>query len=191
MRNLFCNSEDLHNERDVEALFIEPLIRHLGFPSNRIRRQAAIESLPIPRGSGVEDYTPDYVLLDATGQPVVVIDAKHPNRDPSDYRYQVSGYALLINQRFEPGFPILGVFRLKGQSKRDGSIIVRSCKASQSPVYPIRDAFLAVNHVSCPSLSSSGPRQWGESALKTSRLPGALSLLAKSWLCPPSAWRRR
>ena len=101
MRNLFCNSEDLHNERDVEALFIEPLIRQLGFPSNRIRRQAAIESLPIPRGSGVEDYTPDYVLLDATGQPVVVIDAKHPNRDPSDYRYQVSGYALLINQRFE------------------------------------------------------------------------------------------
>ena len=90
-----------------------------------------------------------------------------------------------------PGFPILGVFRLKGQSKRDGSIIVRSCKASLSPVYPIRDAFLAVNHVSCPSLSSSGPRQWGESALKTSRLPGALSLLAKSWLYPPSAWRRR
>ena len=91
----------------------------------------------------------------------------------------------------KPGFPILGVFRLKGQSKRDGSIIVRSCKASLSPVYPIRDAFLAVNHASCPSLSSSGPRQWGESALKTSRLPGALSLLAKSWLYPPSAWRRR
>ena len=74
-----------------------------------------------------------------------------------------------------PVFPILGVFRLKGQPKRDGSIIVRSCKASQSPVYPIRDAFLAVNHASCPSFSSSVPRQWGESALKTSRLPGALS----------------
>ena len=90
-----------------------------------------------------------------------------------------------------PGFPILGVFRLKGQPKRDGSIIVRSCKASQSPVNPIRDAILAVNHVSCPSLSSSGPRQWGESVLKTSRLPGALSLLARSWLHSPSAWGRR
>ena len=89
----------------------------------------------------------------------------------------------------KPGFPIFGVFRLNGQSKRDGSIIVRSCKASQSPVYPIRDAILAVNHASCPSSSSSGPRLWGESALKTSRLPGALSLLAKSWLYPPSAWR--
>ena len=91
----------------------------------------------------------------------------------------------------KPGFPIWAVFRLKGQPKRDSGIIFGSCKASQSPVYPIRDAILAVNHVSCPSLSSSGPREWGESALKTSRLPGALSLLARSWLYPPSAWRRR
>ena len=91
----------------------------------------------------------------------------------------------------EPVFPILGVFRLNGQSKRDDGMIFGSCKATQSPVYPIRDAFLAVTHASCPSLSSSGPRQWGESALKTSRLPGALSLLARSWLYSPSAWRRR
>ena len=47
-----------------------------------------------------------------------------------------------------PIFPILGVFRLKGQSKRDSGIIFRSCKAIQSPVYPIRDAILAVNHAS-------------------------------------------
>ena len=101
MQNVFCNSDDLHNEADVEALFIEPLIRQLGFPNNRIRRKAAIESLPIPRGSSAEDYSPDYVLLDSTGKPVVVIDAKNPDRDPSNYRYQVSGYALLINQRFD------------------------------------------------------------------------------------------
>ena len=61
----------------------------------------------------------------------------------------------------EPVFPILGVFRLKGQSKRDDGMIVRSCKATQSPVYPIRDAILAVNHASCPSLSSSGPPPMG------------------------------
>ena len=65
------------------------------------------------------------------------------------------------NDWLNPGFPILGVFRLKGQSKRDGSIIVRSCKASLSPVYPIRDAIPAVNHASCPSLSSSGPPPMG------------------------------
>ena len=98
---------------------------------------------------------------------------------------------VILYDDFWPVFPILGVFRLNGQPKRDDGMIFGSCKARQSPVYPIRDAFLAVNHASCPSLSSSGPRQWGESALKTSRLPGALSLLAKSWLYPPSAWRRR
>ena len=107
-------------------------------------------------------------------------------KDQLSYRYWYRVYIPI-----QPGFPILGVFRLNGQPKRDGSIIVRSCKATQSPVYPIRDAILAVNHASCPSLSSSGPRQWGESALKTSRLLGALSLLARSWLYPPSAWRRR
>lgn len=101
MQNIFCNSDDLHNEADVEALFVEPLIKQLGFPNNRIRRKAAIESLRIPRGSSVEHYSPDYVLLDSTGKPVVVIDAKHPNQDPRRYRYQVSGYALLINQRFD------------------------------------------------------------------------------------------
>ena len=59
-------------------------------------------------------------------------------------------------EEYYPVFPILGVFRLNGQSKRDGGIIVRSCKAIHSPVYPIRDAILAVNHASCPSLSSPG-----------------------------------
>ena len=49
------------------------------------------------------------------------------------------------SREVHPVFPILGVFRLKGQSKRDSGIVVRSCKASQSPVYPIRDAILAVN----------------------------------------------
>ena len=34
-----------------------------------------------------------------------------------------------------PGLPIWAVPKLKGQSKRDGSIILRSCKARQSPVY--------------------------------------------------------
>ena len=120
---------------------------------------------------------------------------RRPNRN-SLYETVESAAELVdeILQHLEdiyPGFPILGVFRLKGQSKRDSGSIVRSCKASQSPIYPIRDAILAVNHVSCPSLSSSGPRQWGETALKTSRLPGALSPLARSWLYPPSAWRRR
>ena len=67
------------------------------------------------------------------------------------------GQGWTDSQIVNPVFPILGVFRLKGQPKRDGSIIVRYCKASQSPVYPIRDAFVVVDHPSCPFLSSSCP----------------------------------
>ena len=52
-------------------------------------------------GAHGERYRPDYILHDSTGQPVVVVDAKHPDEDPSDYRYQVTGYALLINQRHD------------------------------------------------------------------------------------------
>ena len=105
MRNLFCDSDDLHNEADVKALFVEPLLRTLGYEPNRIRRETAIEELPIPRGSQTEGYRPDYVLMDSVGRPVVVADAKHPGEDPGSFRYQVSGYSLLINQRY-PDNPI-------------------------------------------------------------------------------------
>ena len=72
----------------------------------------------------------------------------------------VSTHISHINS-FYPIFPILGVFRLKGQSKRDSGIIFRSYKATQSPVYPIRDAILVVNHAFCPSSSSPGSPPMG------------------------------
>ena len=103
MNNVFGDSSNLHNSDDVEALFIEPLLKVLRYPANRIRRQAAIEELTLPTsGSHGDRYKPDYVLMDSRGRPVVVLDAKHPiNENPSDFRYQVTGYALLINQRHE------------------------------------------------------------------------------------------
>ena len=78
----------------------------------------------------------------------------------------------------------MGVFRLNGQSKRDDGMIFGSCKASQSPVYPIRDAFLAVNHASCPSLSSSGPRQWGENRIEDKPTPWSALPLGKIVVIP-------
>jgi type I restriction enzyme M protein len=100
-RNLFCDSTNLNNEADVEAEFVERLLKHLGYPSNRIRRKNAIEELPLPTtGSRPELYRPDYILLDSANNPVVVVDAKNPAEQPAKYRYQVTGYALLINQRF-------------------------------------------------------------------------------------------
>ena len=102
MQNSLCDSKDLHNEADVEALFVEPLLQVLGYPSNRIRRKASIEELVLPTtGAHGERYRPDYVLMDSAGRPVMVLDAKSPTEKPGAYRYQVTGYALLINQRHE------------------------------------------------------------------------------------------
>ncbi len=102
MQNIFCDSNELHNEADVEALFVEPLLQSLGYPNNRIKRKTSIEELPLPTtGARAERYRPDYVLMDSAGKPVVVVDAKSPEEKPSNYRYQVTGYSLLINQRYE------------------------------------------------------------------------------------------
>ena len=103
MNNIFGDSSNLHNSADVEALFIEPLLKVLRYPASKIRRKASIEELVLPMsGSHGERDKPDYVLLDSAGRPAVVADAKHPiNENPSDFRYQVTGYALLINQRYE------------------------------------------------------------------------------------------
>ena len=92
----------------------------------------------------------------ASPEPPVRVEA--PKTIEATYwELEQGGYLVHLLNHTYPGFPILGVFRLKGQPKRDGSIIVRSCKASQSPGYPIRDAFAVVEHPSCPSSSSSCP----------------------------------
>lgn len=102
MRNLFCDSATLHNEADVEAEFVERLLAHLGYPATAIHRKASISAITLPNtGRKAERYTPDFVLFDSAGRPRLVIEAKHPSEQPSRYRYQVTGYALAINQRHD------------------------------------------------------------------------------------------
>lgn len=102
MRNLFCDSATLRNEADVEAEFVERLLDHLGYPATAIRRKASISEITLPNtGRKAERYTPDFVAHDAAGRPRLVIEAKHPAESPARYRYQVTGYALAINQRYE------------------------------------------------------------------------------------------
>ena len=96
--------------------------------------------------------------IEADGDKVVVVRVSEPTALVLDGLHSEQNFpGPIVPKEFYPGFPILGVFRLNGQPKRDDGMIFGSCKAIQSPVYPIRDAILAVNHASCPSLSSSGP----------------------------------
>ncbi len=107
MKNMFCKLSDLRNEASVEALFVDRLLNVLKYPDNRVRRKESIEEIVIGKGRQKEKYKPDYVLLDSSARPIVVIDAKHPNENPEAYHYQVSSYALYLNQKFLDENPVI------------------------------------------------------------------------------------
>ncbi len=106
MKNLFCEKKNLKNEASVEALFVDRLIKELDYPDNRISRKESISQISIGRGSKKENYRPDYVLFDSAGNPIIVIDAKSPKEDPSKFHYQVSSYALHLNQKYKDHNPV-------------------------------------------------------------------------------------
>ena len=106
MKNLFCNSSDLTNEADVEALFVEKLLKSLDYPDDRILRKDSIDQVVIGKGIKREKYKPDYILKNSSDEPIIVIDAKSPNEEPESYHYQVSSYALSLNQRYPGKNPV-------------------------------------------------------------------------------------
>lgn len=103
MKNIFCDLTDLQNESSVETFFVNRLLQYLNYPDSRIRAKETIEKLPVPKGHSVEHYAPDYVLLDSRNNPVIVIDAKHPNENLDKWIYQPIGYAATLNRRFPSG----------------------------------------------------------------------------------------
>lgn len=105
-KNLFCAIQDLKNEAAVEALFVERLLKALNYPDSRVSRKESVTQITIGRGSKKENYRPDYVLLNSAGEPILVLDAKNPNESPEEYHYQVSAYALYLNQKFQNKNPV-------------------------------------------------------------------------------------
>ena len=105
-KNMFCTITDLTNEAQVESLFIDRLLKSLDYPDNRVKRKESIAEISIGKGSKKENYRPDYVLLDSAGKPIIVIDAKSPKEKPEEYHYQVSSYALFLNQKYHDENPV-------------------------------------------------------------------------------------
>lgn len=109
MKNLFCNLVDLENEATVETYFIDRLLQHLGYKDEDIKLKASISEYEVGKGSKKSLYKPDYVLL-SSGIPTIVIDAKSPKEDITDWELQCSSYCLEINKEFDynpVGFYIL------------------------------------------------------------------------------------
>ncbi|MDV2504553.1 MAG: N-6 DNA methylase [bacterium] len=106
MRNIFCCRSDLDSEADVESLFVNRLLAKLRYPDNRVLRKDSLDKIKVGRGRKKQLYRPDYVLLDRKRRPVIVIDAKSPIEKVAEYHYQVSGYALGLNQRHDGFNPV-------------------------------------------------------------------------------------
>lgn len=105
-QNMFCAISGLKNEADVEALFVDRLINKLRYPDNKVQRKKALREFHVGRGSKRELYKPDYVFLNKRGEPTVVVDAKSPSETPSHFHYQISGYALALNQKYGQENPV-------------------------------------------------------------------------------------
>ena len=114
MKNLFCNLNDLYNEASVEALFVDRFLNFLQYPDNKVRRKDSIEKIVIGRGSKKEKYKPDYILLDSNASPKIVLDAKAPKEKLENYHYQVSSYALYLNQKYSDSNPVIYVVLTNG-----------------------------------------------------------------------------
>lgn len=104
-KNIFCDLKDLKNEDSVEKLFIDRLIRVLGYKDESVKTKVSIKELVIGKGRKKETHKPDYVLH-KNRKPIIVIDAKPTGDNIDDYIYQTSGYSLALNQSFKKENPV-------------------------------------------------------------------------------------
>ena len=105
MKNKYCNIEDLTNESSVEQFFVIRLLSDLGFRDSEIKTKKSIKELAVGKGSTKENYKPDYAIK-VNGKIRIILDAKDPNEDIDKYYYQVSGYALALNQQYDSIKPV-------------------------------------------------------------------------------------
>jgi hypothetical protein len=82
---MFCNLEDLHNESDVEQMFVYPLLTTpipfgLGYSPVDLRTKPDIRKLLIDKSDSKKLYYPDYVVI-ITGLPVFIVEVKAPGEN--------------------------------------------------------------------------------------------------------------
>ena len=103
IKNKFCNLEDLQNESDVEQYFIKPLLDDLGYVQQYVETKKTIPINKIGKGQKQKNYKPDYVLYLKTKktEPVIIIDAKHPNEDANEGVIDSQLYASILRRKLK------------------------------------------------------------------------------------------
>lgn len=100
MKNKFCSFNDISNEAGVEKLFVDRLLDDLGYEDTDISLKESISEFAVGKGSKKVLYKPDYILK-SSGVPSIVIDAKSPKVNVSDFESQCSSYCLELNKEFD------------------------------------------------------------------------------------------
>ncbi|HEV2357847.1 MAG TPA: N-6 DNA methylase, partial [bacterium] len=96
----FCSLSVLHNESDVEQSFLRPLLEELGYSADYIKTKATIPQKNIGKGSKPRPYRPDFICYadKKHRQPVLVIDAKHPNETADEGLGDAQLYAAILRR---------------------------------------------------------------------------------------------
>jgi hypothetical protein len=95
------------NESDVEQKFIYRLLsdsRYLAYPSPLIKTKQFLVPLRSDKKFGIAGgYYPDYLIW-MSGYPVVIVEAKHPDREVITGFREASQYARQVNNGYHHGF---------------------------------------------------------------------------------------
>lgn len=100
-KNKFCKLDNLRNESDVEQFLVSPLLSDLGYGEDYLETKGSIESVSIGKGRKKRDYAPDYLgyAVRSRVKPVLVVDAKHPDKSAEVGVEEAQLYASTIRRR--------------------------------------------------------------------------------------------
>ena len=105
MRNIFCKSDNLRNESDVEQFFIIKLIDYLGYKEDNVYTKKVLTMRQWGKGSKKTSFIPDYQLNDSK-TPLIIIEAKSPDINIEPYIHEAQEYATIINRDYIGSNPI-------------------------------------------------------------------------------------
>jgi len=111
--------EDLHNEADVEQLFLCRLLGALQYPDDAIRPKESLSSLIVGgmRGIPQREYRPDFALKKHR-RIRWIIEAKSPDESLERHVWQPKGYCMLLNGEFRNSNPTKYYMLTNGKKTR-------------------------------------------------------------------------
>ena len=162
MTNKFCERSSLRNESDVEQFFVVRLLRDLGYNDRNILTKYSIPARTIGKGQRKERHIPDYQVRIGK-RPVLIIEAKHPDKSAREYIREAQDYATTVNRSFIGVNPIQHVLVTNGNktylAKTDEDRPLLSLNLTDfvdgNPRYKRLREYISINVLRNPALDKS------------------------------------